>query len=100
MENIHDSQETRIVACIHDSIWVEAGEDEAVEVLKIMEKIMTTAMISVSRTGSARKYQLPPVRRLACIVTIKDAGHVVTNPIRAYGRTDTVYSQRRKVLDS
>ena len=36
--------DTRIVACIHDSIWVEAPLDEEQEVREIMERAMTTAM--------------------------------------------------------
>jgi DNA polymerase I len=34
----------KIVACIHDSIWVETPKDEAENVRQIMERIMTTAM--------------------------------------------------------
>lgn len=34
----------RIVACIHDSIWVEAAAEEKSEVREIMETVMTTAM--------------------------------------------------------
>lgn len=36
--------DTRIVACIHDSIWVEAVVEEESEVRKIMERGMTTVM--------------------------------------------------------
>ncbi len=36
--------DARIVACIHDSIWVEAPFDEEVEVREIMGKVMTTAV--------------------------------------------------------
>jgi DNA polymerase I len=36
--------DARIVACIHDSIWVEAALDEAAEVREIMETVMTAAM--------------------------------------------------------
>lgn len=35
----------QIVACIHDSIWVEAPVDKEAEVREIMEGIMTTAII-------------------------------------------------------
>lgn len=34
----------RIVACIHDSIWVEASTEDGREAREIMERIMTTAM--------------------------------------------------------
>jgi len=34
----------RIVACIHDSIWVEAVAEEEDEVTRIMEATMTTVM--------------------------------------------------------
>jgi DNA polymerase-1 len=33
-----------IVACIHDSIWVEVPEEEERDVREIMERVMTTAM--------------------------------------------------------
>jgi DNA polymerase I len=36
--------DARIVACIHDSIWVEAPMDEAKNVRQIMEEVMTTAI--------------------------------------------------------
>ena len=36
--------DARIVACIHDSIWVELAEEEGHEVREIMERVMTTAM--------------------------------------------------------
>jgi DNA polymerase I-like protein with 3'-5' exonuclease and polymerase domains len=44
VEHIHDPQETRIVACIHDSVWVESAEEEEHEVREVMERVMTTAM--------------------------------------------------------
>jgi DNA polymerase I len=34
----------RIVACIHDSIWIEAPLNEQADVREIMERVMTTAM--------------------------------------------------------
>jgi DNA polymerase I-like protein with 3'-5' exonuclease and polymerase domains len=36
--------DSRIVACIHDSIWVEASVEEEPEVRDVMETIMTTAI--------------------------------------------------------
>ncbi len=33
----------RMVMVIHDALWVEAPEEEAVEVKRLMEKMMTTA---------------------------------------------------------
>jgi DNA polymerase I len=36
--------DARVVACIHDSIWVEAPLNEERHVRDIMEKVMTTAM--------------------------------------------------------
>jgi DNA polymerase I len=40
------SLDARIVACIHDSIWVETPLDEKAEVREIMERVMTKAMSS------------------------------------------------------
>ena len=36
--------DARIVACIHDSIWVESSLREETDVLEIMERVMTTAI--------------------------------------------------------
>jgi DNA polymerase I len=36
--------DARIVACIHDAIWVEAPVDKEAELRDVMERIMTTAM--------------------------------------------------------
>ena len=36
--------DARIVACIHDSIWVEAPVDKEAALREVMEKVMTTAM--------------------------------------------------------
>jgi len=36
--------DARIVACIHDSIWVETAVDEETEVRTVMEKVMTAAV--------------------------------------------------------
>ena len=35
---------TRIVACIHDSIWIEAPSAEELDVRRVMEEVMTTTM--------------------------------------------------------
>jgi DNA polymerase I len=35
--------EARIVACIHDSIWVEAPLDEEPEMRRVMTEVMTNA---------------------------------------------------------
>ncbi len=36
--------DVRIIACIHDSIWVGAPLNEKVEVREIMERVMTTGI--------------------------------------------------------